>query len=360
MLTFLKSAIGFSTIFLFGSTGETITEKSGHLNLGTPGIMCLGALGGCVGENLYLKMVGVAGINGFAAVIMGILFAMLFAAFGGAIYGFLTITLRCNQNVTGLSITTFGAGVTNFFINYVDRTGFVYLSKCFKAPIYAGGDWFSTIFLSHGVLVYTAIALALLVAFVLKKTRGGLNLTAIGENPATADAAGINVTAYKYTAVLTGSAISGLGGLYYIMDYLDRRDGLARRGSRHLLGVEAQLGHSRLDTFRRALHYAQLCRRELLDQRDHQDGTVRRHRYRAYRNEHREPQRIPAARLPRIILFQRGTVAEDTNTTNFPVKGTPLRKGRFRMAKGLRASRASSVSHCASPPLSVCNSAPLL
>ena len=353
MLTFLKSAIGFSTIFLFGSTGETITEKSGHLNLGTPGIMCLGALGGCVGENLYLKMVGVAGINGFAAVIMGILFAMLFAAFGGAIYGFLTITLRCNQNVTGLSITTFGAGVTNFFINYVDRTGFVYLSKCFKAPIYAGGDWFSTIFLSHGVLVYTAIALALLVAFVLKKTRGGLNLTAIGENPATADAAGINVTAYKYTAVLTGSAVSGLGGLYYIMDYLNGN-------WEYSIDAMGWLAVALVNTFRRALHNAQLRRRELLDQRDHQDGSLRRHRYRAHHNQYRQPQRIPAARLPRIILFQRGTVAEDTNHTNFPVNGTPLRKGRFRMAKGLRASRAVSVSLCASPPLSVCNSAPLL
>ena len=221
MLTFLKSAISFSTIFLFGSTGETITEKSGHLNLGTPGIMCLGALGGCMGERLYLSLVGIGGIQAFPAIIFGILFAMLFAGFGGAIYGFLTITLRCNQNVTGLAITTFGAGVTSFFINYINRTGFVYLSNCFRDPISTGTDWFSMLFLSHGVLVYTAIALALVVAFILKKTRGGLNLTAIGENPATADAAGINVTAYKYTAVLTGSAISGLGGLYYIMDYLN-------------------------------------------------------------------------------------------------------------------------------------------
>ena len=183
--------------------------------------MCLGALGGCMGERLYLSLVGIGGIQAFPAIIFGILFAMLFAGFGGAIYGFLTITLRCNQNVTGLAITTFGAGVTSFFINYINRTGFVYLSNCFRDPISTGTDWFSMLFLSHGVLVYTAIALALVVAFILKKTRGGLNLTAIGENPATADAAGINVTAYKYTAVLTGSAISGLGGLYYIMDYLN-------------------------------------------------------------------------------------------------------------------------------------------
>lgn len=220
-LTFLSNAIGFSTIFLFGSTGETITEKSGHLNLGTPGIMCLGALGGCAGERLYLRMVGISGIETFPAIIFGIIFALLFAGFGGLIYGFLTISLRCNQNVTGLAITTFGAGITNFFINYIDRTGFVYLSNCFTKPISEGTDWFSMIFLSHGVLVYLAIVIALLAAFILKKTRAGLNLTAIGENPATADAAGINVTGYKYTSCVLGGAIAGLGGLFFIMDYLN-------------------------------------------------------------------------------------------------------------------------------------------
>ena len=221
-LTLLKSAIRFSTIFLFGSTGETITEKSGHLNLGTPGIMCLGALGGGVGSRIYLNSIGSdpALINGFSAVMTGVIFAMMFAGFGGLLYGFLTITLRCNQNVTGLAITTFGAGITNFFINYVDVSGLTVLSPKYTAPISSASDWFSTIFLSHGVLVYSSIVLALIVAFVMKKTRTGLNLTAIGENPATADAAGINVTGYKYVACGLGGAISGLGGLFYIMDYL--------------------------------------------------------------------------------------------------------------------------------------------
>ena len=166
-------------------------------------------------------MVGISGIETFPAIIFGIIFALLFAGFGGLIYGFLTISLRCNQNVTGLAITTFGAGITNFFINYIDRTGFVYLSNCFTKPISEGTDWFSMIFLSHGVLVYLAIVIALLAAFILKKTRAGLNLTAIGENPATADAAGINVTGYKYTSCVLGGAIAGLGGLFFIMDYLN-------------------------------------------------------------------------------------------------------------------------------------------
>ena len=312
--------LSFSTIFLFGSTGETITEKSGHLNLGTPGIMCLGALGGCMGERLYLSLVGIGGIQAFPAIIFGILFAMLFAAFGGAIYGFLTITLRCNQNVTGLAITTFGAGVTSFFINYINRTGFVYLSNCFRDPISTGTDWFSMLFLSHGVLVYTAIALALVVAFILKKTRGGLNLTAIGENPATADAAGINVTAYKYTAVLTGSAISGLGGLYYIMDYLNGNweYSIDAMGWLAVALVIFSVWKPNWGILGSILFGALYIMPSYIG--------------RAHHNQYREPQRIPAARLPRIILFQRGTVAEDTNRINVKANGTPLTKGRFHIA----------------------------
>lgn len=222
-LTYLHNAISFSTIFLFGATGETITEKSGHLNLGIPGIMCLGALGGCVGESIYIKgLSSITELNGFSAVVMAILFAMLFAGIGGLLYGFLTITLRCNQNVSGLAITTFGTGLTNFFGDIVDKSGFGYASKAFTTYA-AGADrfgWFSELFLTYGCLVYIAIAVAVIAALVLKKTRVGLSLRAIGENPATADAAGINVTRYKYVACVLGAAIAGLGGLFYIMDYL--------------------------------------------------------------------------------------------------------------------------------------------
>lgn len=222
-LTFLHNAIRLSTVFLFGSTGETITEKSGHLNLGIPGIMCLGALGGCVGESIYLKTLSdVTQVSNFPAVIIGVIFAMLFAGIGGLMYGFLTITLRCNQNVSGLAITTFGTGFTNFFISLVDRDGFYYASTAFTS--YAPGadrfGWFSELFLTYGCLVYVAIGIAVVVAIIMKKTRVGLSLRAIGENPATADAAGINVTRYKYVACVLGASIAGLGGLFYIMDYL--------------------------------------------------------------------------------------------------------------------------------------------
>ena len=160
--------------------------------------------------------------------IMGILFAMLFAAALGAIYGFLTVSLRSNQNVTGLACTIFGVGFTSFFLNNAVLTEGVsaHLSQAglnfFNAPL-PGADslgWFGTLFLDHGILVYLAIVIAVIAAVVLRYTKAGLSLRAVGESPATADAVGINVTGYKYTAILLGAAIAGLGGLCYVMDYM--------------------------------------------------------------------------------------------------------------------------------------------
>jgi simple sugar transport system permease protein len=209
---------------MFGCTGETITEKGGNLNLGIPGIMCVGAVGGCIGESIYLKSLSdISRINPFLAVLIPILFAMLFSGALGMLYCFLTVTLRCNQNVTGLAITTFGVGFTNFFITLVDKTNFNVASKSFTKffPIQDASNWFVKLFLSYGVMVYLAVIIAIIAAIILNKTRLGLNLKAVGENPATADAAGISVTAYKYGATGIGSAIAGLGGLFYIMDYLN-------------------------------------------------------------------------------------------------------------------------------------------
>ncbi|HIS58617.1 MAG TPA: ABC transporter permease [Candidatus Limadaptatus stercoravium] len=221
ILSFLQSAIRFSTAFLFGSVGETVTEKSGNLNLGIPGIMCMGASGSLIGASLYVSAVGGAsGIEAWGATIVTLLFALIFSLIGGLIYCVLTTSLRCNQNVSGLALTTFGIGLLSFCGGRVNTTGFTTISGFFRQsfPI-VEQNWFTTLFLSYGALVYIAIILAVIAAVVIKKTRVGLNLRAVGENPATADAAGISVTNYKYGATLIGSMIAGLGGLFYIMDY---------------------------------------------------------------------------------------------------------------------------------------------
>lgn len=223
---FIHAAIIQGIPLLYGATGEILTEKSGNLNLGIPGIMYVGGISGIIGGYLYEHstdnpVVALCILVPFLSCIIG----SLLMAF---IYSFLTITLRVNQNVTGLALTTFGIGVGNFFggslLSFFGETGSISLIQsglCYKAslPFADKLGLFGTTFLSFGFLTYLAIAIALVTSWVLNKTRVGLNLRAVGENPATADAAGINVTAYKYFSTLIGGAIAGLGGLYFVMDY---------------------------------------------------------------------------------------------------------------------------------------------
>lgn len=233
IVEFISRAILLSIPLLFGAVGEILTEKSGHLNLGIPGIMYSGAIGGVIGAFLYENACGntAENMNPILAILIPLICAILFSAFMGLIYSFMTVTLRANQNVTGLAITTFGIGIGNFFggslIALADSDlpsiALTKTSKFFKAELPFAKDlgWFGEIFLSHDFLAYLAIAIGLVAAFVLKRTRVGLNLRSVGENPATADAAGINVTRYKYIATCIGSAVAGLGGLQYVMAYAD-------------------------------------------------------------------------------------------------------------------------------------------
>ena len=224
IVTFLMSAIAIGTVLLFGCVGETITEKAGHLNLGIPGIMCTGTVGGCLFVSLYLQSLESAeNASWLVLVSISLLGAFLFAMLTGAIYAVMTITFRCNQNITGLAITIFGNGVTQFLMHsYVDRTGFStagkIIAKCL--PFAENSDGIVKVLFGHGIYVYLAIAIALVTTFIFNRTRVGLNLRAIGESAATADAMGVNVTLYKYVAILIGSGIAGFGGVFYIMDYV--------------------------------------------------------------------------------------------------------------------------------------------
>ncbi len=210
-------------------TGEILTEKSGNLNLGIPGIMYVGGICGVIGAFFYEQSTPAASMNGLLAVGIPLLCSLLGSLLMGLLYCFLTVTLRANQNVTGLAMTTFGVGIGNFFGGSLFKlTGSevpsialsatsAYFSK--SLPFAAKCGWFGQMFLSYGFLAYLAILLALLASYFLKHTRPGLHLRAVGESASTADAAGINVTKYKYLATCVGSMIAGLGGLYYVMDY---------------------------------------------------------------------------------------------------------------------------------------------
>ena len=228
-VSFIPRAIVQGIPLLFGCTGETLTEKSGNLNLGLPGVMYVGGISGVIGAFLYEQSVGSAGVNGFLAVLIPLVCCLLGSLLMGLLYCFLTVTLRANQNVTGLAMTTFGVGFGNFFGGSliklsgadVPSIALSATSACFKKslPFAADLGWFGKIFLSYGFLAYVAVIIAFVCAYVLKRTKVGLHLRAVGESPNTADAAGINVNKYKYMATCIGCMIAGLGGLYYEMDY---------------------------------------------------------------------------------------------------------------------------------------------
>ena len=227
---FIQRAVMQGIPLLFGSTGEIITEKSGNLNLGIPGIMYVGGISGVIGAFIYEQSLSSPdALNPFLAILIPLLASILGSLIMGLIYSFLTITLRANQNVTGLALTTFGVGFGNFFGGSLIKLlhsdfpsiNLTATSNCFRTtlPFADKLGWFGTVFLSYSFLAYAAIIIALITSFVLKRTRVGLHLRSVGENPATADAAGINVGKYKYLATCIGSVIAGMGGLYYIMDY---------------------------------------------------------------------------------------------------------------------------------------------
>ncbi|MDY3846478.1 MAG: ABC transporter permease [Eubacteriales bacterium] len=234
MINFIQRAIIQGIPLLFGASGEILTEKSGNLNLGIPGIMYMGGISGVIGAFFYQNAVtdanGVIHTSAFPSIFIPLLCALIGAGLTSLIYCFLTVTLRANQNVTGLAITTFGVGFGNFFGGSLAKLSgsditFISLgevSKYFKAtlPFAEKLGGFGQLVFSYTFLAYAAIIIAVVMTFVLKKTRLGLHLRAVGENPATADAAGINVTAYKYGATCIGGMVAGLGGLYYVMDYM--------------------------------------------------------------------------------------------------------------------------------------------
>ena len=226
IITFIQKAIGQGIGILFGANGEILTEKSGNLNLGVPGMMYMGGIAGLAGAFLYEKAAATPiPVVGF---LIALVCALLAGTLGGLIYRVLTISLRANQNVSGLALTTFGVGVGNFFggslsklSGGVGQISVATTASAFreKLPLLKDIPVLGEVLFSYGFLTYFAILLSVYLAWYINRTRRGLNLRAVGESPATADAAGISVTRYKYLATCIGGAICGLGGLYFVMEY---------------------------------------------------------------------------------------------------------------------------------------------
>ena len=230
IVSFLPRAIAQGIPLLYGSTGEIITQKSGNMNLGIPGVMYVGGICGVIGAFVYEQSLSSPeALSPVLAVLIPTLFCLIGSLLMGLLFCFLTVTLRANQNVTGLAMTTFGVGFGNFFGgSLVKLSGadmpFLALSatsNCFKKTLPFAGKLgaIGNLFFNYSFLVYLAVAIALVASYIIKRTRTGLHLRAVGENPSTADSAGINVNRYKYLATCIGCMVAGLGGLYYVMDY---------------------------------------------------------------------------------------------------------------------------------------------
>ena len=225
---FIFLSVSMGVVYLFGCTGEIIIEKGGNLNLGIPGIMSLGALGGVIGSRIYTVIFGLENIMSWLLLAHVILYSVIFAVLGGLIYAVLTVTFQANQNVTGLVLTLFGVGFMKFVgtkvVKYVvDDVEIDFLSRTSHSidtlfPNVSNLGWFGEVFLSYSFLTYLSLTLAILATLFLTKTRKGLFLKAIGESPQTADSQGVNVITYKYLAIIVGSAIAGLGGSYYVFN----------------------------------------------------------------------------------------------------------------------------------------------
>ncbi len=206
IISFLTAMMIAGTPLLFATLGELITEKAGHLNLGVEGMMLVGAVAG-FGVGLYTE-------SPFLAMSA----AMIAGAASALIYAFLTVTLRANQVVSGLSLTIFGTGLSSYigtaFVGKKLSEGIINFYKPVEFPLLSKIPFVGQIVFNQDVFVYLGYLLAVLAGVYLYKTRLGQNLVAVGENPAAADASGINVNLYKYIHILLGGALCGLGGAY--------------------------------------------------------------------------------------------------------------------------------------------------
>jgi general nucleoside transport system permease protein len=212
LVVVLAQAVLYGTPLLYAALGELLAERSGVLNLGVEGMMLFGAaIGFWATQRVGWPEASV------------LLFAVVIAAVAGgamaAIHAFLTITLRASQIVTGLALTIFagGLGLSAYLGNELHLADKPATHQFASIDAFGLEDlWvFGPILFDQSALVYASWALTALVALYLNRTRLGLNVRAVGESPASADAMGINVTLYRYAHVMVGGALAGVGGACY-------------------------------------------------------------------------------------------------------------------------------------------------
>lgn len=202
----LSITIQSSMAVLFASIGEVFTERSGVLNLGVEGMMLVGALS------------GFATAHATGSLALGVLGAMATGGVLALIHGVFTITLRANQVVCGLALVILGTGLASFLGRpLIGRVGVRFLP--WPVPMLSEVPVLGPVLFVQVPLVYLGYVLVPAAWFFLFHTRPGLNLRAVGENPAAADTAGIPVARTRYLWTAFGGALAGLAGAYLSLAY---------------------------------------------------------------------------------------------------------------------------------------------
>lgn len=207
IISLLSTAVQSGTILLFPTIGEIFTERSGVMNLGVEGMMIMGAFFGFVvtyeTKNPYL----------------GFLVGMLAGGLTSLIHAFVSITLRGNQVVSGLALTIFGSGFTNFYGQKWVNLKLTATPSRISIPLLSKIPYIGPIFFKQDALVYTSYIFAIVMWFILYKTKVGVHLRAVGQNARASDAMGVNVYATRYWWTFFGGLLAGAGGAYLTIAY---------------------------------------------------------------------------------------------------------------------------------------------
>jgi len=206
VLALLAATIELSTPILLAALGEIVAERAGVMNLGIEGIMLVGAFFGF----WAVYATGVPAWGLFAALLLGGLLGLLMS--------FLSISLRADQVVSGLSLWILGIGLSTYLsrkvLGIVPGGVMINGLKPIHVPVFGEIPLLGPVFFRQNILVYFTLALVPLTWFILFRTKIGLKVRSIGEAPRVADTLGINVLRFRYICVIIGSALAGLAGSY--------------------------------------------------------------------------------------------------------------------------------------------------
>ncbi len=200
----LSSAVGAGTVIVFAALGEVLAERTGVMNLGLEGVMCMGAVTGMIAANLLHT-------NSWTALLLTFLVGLLM----GMIYAVAAVVFRANQILSGLAMSYIGQGLAKRIGVTISGMPTATAARFFPVKIPVLGDLplIGTGLFDQSILAYAAYTvLPLLIAYILFRTRHGMNLRAVGENPAAAAACGINVTRMRFFYVMIGSGMAAIAG----------------------------------------------------------------------------------------------------------------------------------------------------